>query len=509
MTTTPLLDEVDAGRDAAPIAAPSGAAPHHRAHWWVLIIACLAQLMVVLDATIVNIALPTAQADIGFSNDNRQWIVTGYALAFGSLLFVGGRLGDLVSRKTMMLVGLVGFAGFSALGGTATTFGVLVTARVGQGVFGAILAPTALALITTTFTEARERGRAFAVYGALSGAGGAIGLVLGGALTEYASWRWCLYVNIPIAVLALLGVLFLLPRGARDDGARERGIDLPGAVLSVAGLVALVYGLGTAESDGWTSATTLGFIGAGLLLLVGFVVVERRVAHPLLPLGVVPDRNRGGSFLAIGLSAIGMFGVFLFLTYFMSTVLGFKPFPTGLAFLPMIGGLMVSAQTAPMVVARLGTKIPVIVGFSIAALGMLWFTRLDLTSSYASGVLPGLIVVGLGLGFVFPPAMSGATDRVDPHHAGVASAGVNTFQQIGGSIGTAVLSALASSAATSYLVGRDATDPLVQAQAGMESYTRVFLASAIVFAAGAVVAGLLLRHGALDRDPAAEAVVAH
>jgi Na+/melibiose symporter-like transporter len=204
-----------------------------------------------------------------------------------------------------------------------------------------------------------------------------------------------------------------------------------------------------------------------------------------------------------------MFGVFLFLTYFMSTVLGFKPFPTGLAFLPMIGGLMVSAQTAPLVVARLGTKVPVIVGFSVAALGMLWFTRLDLTSSYASGVLPGLIVVGLGLGFVFPPAMSGATDRVDPHHAGVASAGVNTFQQIGGSIGTAVLSALASSAATSYLVGRDATDPLVQAQAGMESYTRVFLASAIVFALGAVVAGLLLRHGALDRDPAAGVVVAH
>jgi EmrB/QacA subfamily drug resistance transporter len=505
----PGLQVAEPAADAV-IPAPRGAdrpVDHSSARWWILAVACLAQLMVVLDATIVNIALPTAQADIGFSNDNRQWIVTGYALAFGSLLLVGGRLGDLIGRKTTFLVGLVGFAGASAIGGTATSFELLVSARAGQGVFGALLAPAALSLLTTTFTNPHERGRAFAIFGALSGAGGAVGLILGGALTEYLSWRWCLYVNLPIAVVAIVGGYLLLPRQARDQDAH--GLDIPGSVLSVFGLVSLVYGLGKAESDGWTSGVTLGFIGAGLILLALFTWVETRVAGPLLPLGVLLDRNRGGSYLSIGFVGAGMFGVFLFLTYYLSTVLGFKPLPTGLAFLPMIVGIVISAQIAPNIVERIGVKVPVTAGFVIAAAGMFWFTRLQVDSTYVVHVLPGLIVVGLGLGQVMAPAMSAATDRVDPEHAGVASAGVNTFQQIGGSIGTAVFSAIAASAASSYLAGKNAADPIVQAHAALDSYTSAFLWSGVVFAIGAVISVVLLRHGALVRDPDAPPTMAH
>ena len=505
----PGLQIAEPAADAV-IPAPRGGdrpVDHSSARWWILAVACLAQLMVVLDATIVNIALPTAQADIGFSNDSRQWIVTGYALAFGSLLLVGGRLGDLLGRKTTFLVGLAGFAGASAIGGTATSFELLVTARAGQGVFGALLAPAALSLLTTTFTNPHERGRAFAIFGALSGAGGAVGLILGGALTEYLSWRWCLYVNLPIAVVAIVGGFLLLPRQVRDKDAH--GLDIPGAVLSVAGLVGLVYGLGNAESDGWTSGGTLGFIIAGVVLLAVFVWVETRVASPLLPLRVVLDRNRGGSYLSIGFVGAGMFGVFLFLTYYLSTVLGFKPLPTGLAFLPMIVGIVISAQIAPNIVERIGVKVPVTAGFVIACLGMLWFTQLEINSSYVVHVLPGLIVVGLGLGQVMAPAMSAATLGVDPEHAGVASAGVNTFQQIGGSIGTAVFSAIAASAASSYLTGKNAADPIVQATAGLHSYTAAFFWSAVVFGAGALISAVLLRHGALVRDPDAPPTIAH
>ena len=476
--------------------------------WWVLAVVALAQLVVVLDATIVNIALPTAQADLGFGNDARQWIVTAYALAFGSLLLLGGRLADLFGRKLLFLVGLTGFAVASAVGGAAEGFGMLVTARAAQGVFGALLAPAALSLLTVTFAEGRDRGRAFAIFGAISGAGGAVGLILGGALTEYLSWRWCLYVNVPIAVAAIVGAVVVLPRReARAAGAP--GFDVPGTVLSVAGLVSLVYGLGTAETDGWTSGTTLGFIGAGLVLLAAFVLVELRVAHPLLPMRVVTDRTRGGAFLAIGLVGAGIFAVFLFLTYFMSTVLGFEPLPTGLAFLPMIFSLMMSAQVAPTVVARIGVKVPVTLGFAVAAAGLLLFTRLGVDSGYWTGVVPGLVVVGLGIGFVMAPAFSAATLGVRAEDAGVASAAVNTFQQIGGSIATAVLSAVAASAAADALVGVDPSGPAALLEASVSSFTTVFAWSAAILAAGAVLSALLLPHGAIERDPDAAPVLAH
>jgi EmrB/QacA subfamily drug resistance transporter len=498
--------DVDPGGSPTPETSSGGSGSVRR--WWVLGVVALAQLVVVLDATIVNIALPTAQADLGFGNDARQWIVTAYALAFGSLLLLGGRLADLLGRKPLFLVGLAGFAVASAVGGAAEGFGLLVTARAAQGVFGALLAPAALSLLTVTFAEGRERGRAFAIFGAISGAGGAVGLILGGALTEYLSWRWCLYVNVPIALAAIIGALVVLPRREpRAEGAP--GLDVPGTLLSVAGLVSLVYGLGTAETDGWTSGTTLGFIGAGLVLLAAFVVVELRVAHPLLPMRVVTDRTRGGAFLAIGLVGAGLFGVFLFLTYFMSTVLGFEPLPTGLAFLPMILSLMVSAQFAPTVVGRIGVKVPVVLGFVVAAAGLLLFTRLGVDSSYWTGVVPGLVVVGLGIGFVMAPAFSAATLGVRAEDAGVASAAVNTFQQIGGSIATAVLSAVAASAAADALVGVDPSDPAALLEASVGSFTTVFGWSAAILAAGAVLSALLLPHGAVERDPEAPPVLAH
>jgi EmrB/QacA subfamily drug resistance transporter len=490
----------------APAAAPATGGDRRR--WLVLGVVALAQLMVVLDATIVNIALPTAQADLGFGNDSRQWIVTAYALAFGSLLLVGGRLADLLGRKPVFLVGLVGFALASAVGGAADGFGVLVAARGAQGVFGALLAPAALSLLTVTFAEGRERGRAFAVFGAISGAGGAIGLILGGALTEYLSWRWCLYVNIPIAVAAVVGAFLFLPRrGTRAPDAP--GLDVPGAVLSVAGLVSLVYGLASAETDGWSAGSTLGFIAAGLVLLSVFVVVETRVAHPLLPMRVVTDRTRGGAYVAVGLVGAGMFGVFLFLTYYLTQVLGYEPLPTGVAFLPMIVALTIAAQTAPVLVNRVGVKIPVAVGFAVGALGMLVFTTLDVDSGYWSRVFPGLVVVGFGIGLVIAPAFAASTLGVRPDDAGVASAAVNTFQQIGGSIATAVLSALAAAAATDALVGVDPSDPAALLQASVSSYTTVFAWSAGIFAAGAVVCGLLLPHGAVQRDPESAPVMAH
>lgn len=479
-----------------------------RRRWLVLGVVALAQLMVVLDATIVNIALPTAQADLGFGNDSRQWIVTAYALAFGSLLLVGGRLADLVGRKPVFLVGLVGFALASAVGGAANGFGVLVAARGAQGVFGALLAPAALSLLTVTFAEGKERGRAFAVFGAISGAGGAIGLILGGALTEYLSWRWCLYVNIPIAVAAVVGALVFLPRrSTRAPGAP--GLDVPGAALSVAGLVSLVYGLASAETDGWSAGSTLGFIAAGLVLLAAFVAVETRVAHPLLPMRVLTDRTRGGAYVAVGLVGAGMFGVFLFLTYFLTQVLGYEPLPTGVAFLPMIVALTIAAQTSPAIVNRIGVKVPVAAGFVVGALGMLILTLLDVDSDYWIGVFPGLVVVGLGIGLVIAPAFAASTLGVQRDDAGVASAAVNTFQQIGGSIATAVLSALAAAAATDALVGVDPGDPAALLQASVSSYTTVFAWSAGIFAAGAVICGLLLPHGAVRTDPDAAPVVGH
>jgi EmrB/QacA subfamily drug resistance transporter len=474
--------------------------------WWILAIVGIAQLMVVLDATIVNIALPSAQEALHFSDDARQWIVTAYALAFGSLLLLGGRIGDLFGRRPTFIVGLIGFAAASAIGGAAQSFGVLVAARALQGAFGALLAPAAPSLLTTTFTDPSERGRAFGIFGAIAGGGGALGLLLGGLLTEHLSWRWTLYVNLAFAIPAALGALVFLQRQVRTAAPR---IDVPGALTAFSGLFALVYGFSQAETHGWGSATTVAFLAAAVVLLGAFVMIERRAAHPLLPLRVVLDRNRGGSYLAVGIVGIGMFGVFLFLTYYLQQTLGFSPVQTGLAFLPMIGGVMVTATASTAaLLPRIGPRPLATLGMALSAAGMVLLAQLGVDSTYAAHVLPGLMLIGVGLGFVMAPAMNTATLGVDAADAGVASATVNTMQQIGGSIGTALLSTLAASATSSYVAGRQPSADVV-AQAAVHGYTTAFWWAAAIFAAGAVVCALLLRGGAPQLEPSAEPVLVH
>lgn len=469
--------------------------PHHERRWLILAVLGLAQLMVVLDSTIVNIALPTAQHALHFSNADRQWIVTGYALSFGSLLLIGGRLSDLLGRKRALVTGLAGFAGASALGGFSTSFAMLLGARVLQGGFGALLAPAALSLLTTTFTDPAERGKAFGIYGAIAGGGGAIGLLLGGVLTSYASWRWTLFVNLAIAAVAVPAASTLLHH---SRPATREPIDLPGVATATAGLFSLVYGLSHAETTSWTDTVTLSFLAAAVLLLVAFVAVERRVASPLLPLRVVLDRNRGGSLLAMFTAGAGMFGVFLFLTYYLQGTLHYSPVLTGIAFLPMIGALIVAAQVATIVLLpRIGPRPLVPSGMLLAAVAMVLLTQIGLTSGYSTHILPALLLLGVGFGLIMAPAMNTATLGIDPRDAGVGSAMVNTSQQVGGSIGTALLNTLAAGAVTSFVLGHHTTvaGADLVAQATLHGYRVAFVWSAVIFVTGAAASLLLLRGG--------------
>ncbi|GAA4878212.1 MFS transporter [Actinomycetospora straminea] len=390
---------------------PADASPDRR-RWLILAVIGIAQLMVILDNSIVNIALPSAQADLGFDDAQRQWVVTAYALAFGSLLLLGGRLSDLVGRKRAFLVGLVGFAAASVLGGLAPGFELLVAARALQGVFGALLAPAALSLLTTTFTEGRERARAFGVFAALAGSGAAIGLLLGGALTQYVDWRWCMYVNAVFAAVAFVGASLLLPAHPVEHRPR---LDVVGTVLASAGLFGVVYGFAGAETDGWSSPLVSAFLAAGLVLLVAFVGVQRRVRAPLLPLRVVTDRFRGGSFLTILVLTTGMFAVTLFLAYTLQQVFGFSPLVTGVAFLPMVASIVTAANTVPSyLLPRTGPKPLVVLGMLLGAGGLFWFSFLTPTSGYASHVLGPLVMIGLGTGTAMSTSINTATYGVDP-----------------------------------------------------------------------------------------------
>lgn len=474
---------------SSPVSA--SAAPSRR-RWLTLAIVGIAQLMVVLDATVVNIALPSAQADLGFSDGDRQWVVTAYSLAFGSLLLLGGRLSDLFGRKRTFIVGLIGFAAASALGGAAPDFGVLVAARALQGVFGALLAPTALAVLTTTFTIPKERARAFGVFGAIAGAGGAVGLLLGGFLTEALDWRWNLYINVAFAIAAIVGTLIFVGR-VESDGPRPR-LDLPGTVLVSAGLFGVVYGFAQAETAGWGSPLSWIPLTAAVVLLTAFVLWQRRAGHPLLPLAILTDRNRSAAYLAILIAGASMFGIFLFVTYFLQATLRFSPIQTGLAFLPMVAMLVLAAQLSTnLLFPRLGAKVMVPIGMVLGAGGMLLLTRLTVDSVYASDVLPGLVLLGLAMGSIMPASMQTATLGVDRHFAGVASAMVNTSQQVGGSIGTALLNTIAATATTAYLTDHLSDGPSAIGPAAVAGYTTAFTWGAAFFAGGAVVAALLFR----------------
>jgi EmrB/QacA subfamily drug resistance transporter len=465
--------------------------PQNSRRWWVLVVIGIAQLMIVLDSTIVNIALPQAQRDLGFANSDRQWIVTAYSLAFGSLLLLSGRLGDLFGRKWTFISGLVGFAVVSAIGGAAPDFAVLVSARALQGVFGALLAPSALSLLATTFTEPTERRKAFAIFGAIAGGGGAVGLLLGGVLTSYLSWRWCLYVNLLFASVAVAGGLKLLTNPPVTHRPR---LDLPGTILASTGLFGIVFGFSEAQTHSWGNPTTVVSLIAGLALLVAFVQVQRTVANPLLPLRVVLNRSRGSAYLAIGFTFLAAFGLFLFLTFFLQNVRGFSPIKTGVAFLPLPVGIVLGSTVSNIkLLPRFGSRKLMVSGLLLACIGMTWLARLNADSTYGPHVLPSLILLGLGFGCVIAPSFNNATQGVDFKDAGVASAMVNTMQQVGGSVGTALLSTFAAHATANYLAAHT-HGPVTAAltgRAATHGYSVAFAISAGVFLVAAVIVGSL------------------
>ena len=478
--TPPTTSEVARAAPAAPPALP------HR--WLALVFIALAQLMVVLDATIVNIALPSAQSALHVSDASRQWVITGYTVAFGGLLLLGGRIADRFGRKRTMLAGLAGFAAASALGGAATSLELLVAARALQGAFAALLTPTALSLLAVTFTEPRERATAFAVYGSIAGSGAAIGLLLGGALTQFLSWRWCLYVNVPIAAVAAAGAWRLLPGG---PGSQRGGrFDVAGVLVGSGGLVAVIFGCAQAVSLRWSSAEVLGLLVGGAVLLAAFVVRERTAASPLLPLQIVLQRSRGGMYLAVLLSMAGLLGAFLFITYYLQVVLHYSPLEAGLAFLPVT----VSSQLGSWLVARrLMPRVPpralVAPGLLVAAAGVALLTQLrpDATS-YFTVVLPAELLLGAGIACAMVTAFSNATLGVARALSGVASAAVNTAQQIGASVGVAVLNSVAAGATAAYLV----THPTGREAALVHGFTGATAWAALILVAGAVVAALLI-----------------
>jgi EmrB/QacA subfamily drug resistance transporter len=483
--------------------------------WLALGVIAVAQLMIVLDASIVNIALPSAQKDLNISDADRQWVVTAYTLAFGGLLLLGGRIADFAGRKRVFVIGLVGFAVASALGGIASSAGLLYAARGLQGLFAALMAPAALSILSVTFTEGKERATAFGVFGAISGGGAAIGLILGGVLTEYASWRWCLGVNVPIALLAAYAATRVV-RESRAEGNTK--YDIPGAVLVSLGLVSLVYGFTEAAKEknpgkstevlGWTDSSTLMFLGLAVVLLIAFVLWERRTAHPLLPLRVALDRNRGGSYLVFLFIGAGLFAMFLFLTFYFQATLGYSPLRSGFAFLPFSIGIIAGAGVISQLLPKYGPKPIMVPGLVAASIGMLLLTQITQDTSYWTHILPSLILMSVGMAAVFIPASSTALVGVGSHDAGVASALLNTSQQVGGSLGTALLNTLYAGAVTTFLADNmngSANPKAVASDALVHGYHVAFFWGAMMLIAALVVAVLLI-NAKKDDIPAEGAV---
>ncbi|WP_407566332.1 MFS transporter [Streptomyces sp. 184] len=488
-----------AGSAAGPDPGAAGATEADPKRWLILVVICIAQLMVVLDATIMNLALPSAQEDLEFSLANRQWIVTAYALAFGSLLLFCGRLVLIFGLKRSFLVGLVGFATASAIGGAAGSFEMLVGARVGQGVFAALLAPATLTLLSTTFTDPKEKGKAFGAFGAVAASGAGIGLIIGGALTSGLSWRWCMFVNLLFAGVALLGAGLPLGSKGGPQGPRAK-LDVPGVVLVSGAMFCIVYGFSNAANEDWSTPKTWGFLVAGVVLLLGFAGWQTRAPHPLLPPRVVLDRNRGGAYLLMLLVGAGVFGFFLFLIYYMQTTLDYSAITSGVALLPMVVLTAVAVNVGNIkIMPKYGPKPLVIAGLTLNALGTAWLTTVDVDSSYATTLLGPILIFGFGMGFIFAAALQTGTTGVRPQDAGIASASIQVGQQLGGSIGTALLNTIAASAITDYLTEHSQgppTEELVQL-AAVDSYVTVFWWCAGLFAAGAVICGLLIRSGPL------------
>ena len=487
--TTDLLSPVVPAEDQTP----------DPKRYWALAVIAVAQLMIVLDASVVIVALPSAQRALHISVANRQWVMSAYTLIFGSFLLLGGRVSDYLGRRRVFIIGLLGFAAASALAGLAQNSAMLFGARALQGGFAALMAPAALSILTVTFTETHERARAFGVYGAVAGSGAAIGLVLGGVLTQYASWRWTLLINVPVALVAAVAARSVV----RESRVEVRhSYDLPGALTSTAGLFLLVYGFTMVTSHGWGSVLVESLLGGALVLLSAFFVIEMRSTHPLLPMKVLLERNRGGSFLASLLVGFALLGTFLFLTYFLQGILGYSALRTGFAFLPFSGGIIFGATLASRLLPRIGARNLMVTGLSIAAAGLVWFTRLGVDSSYLSHVLAPEILVSVGMGLAFVPMNSTSLFGVEEDSAGVASALVNTTQQVGGALGTAFLNTVAASATAAYLTSRVATTSVVRT-ATVHGFTSAFEVSAALLVGAAIVARVMV--GA-HRDPQEPAV---
>ncbi len=451
-----------------------------------LVVISASQLMVVLDATIVTVALPSIRTALHFSAVNLEWTISAYTLAFGGFLLLGGRLGDVFGRRRMFMVGISVFTVASLAGGFATTSGWLIATRAIQGIGGAISAPTALALIGETFPEGPSRTRAMGIYAAMSGAGGAVGLLLGGILTSALSWRWVLFVNVPIGVLVVLMAPRVLARSERRADTR---LDLPGSVTATAGMTALVYGLVRAPVDGWADPITYASFAVAFVLLVAFVVIEVRSDHPTLPLGLLADRNRSASYVVMFTMAGGIFAIFFFLTLYLQTAKGYSPFKAGLAFFPFSVGIAATSQIVAKLMRRFPPRLFVTLGPLLASLGLFWLSRLNVQSSYVNGVLGPILVLAIGMGLTFVPLVLGVTSGVQPGELGIASAVLNTAQQVGGTLGLAILVTIAADATRNTL--SSAATPQSQQQArdlalsaSLHGYTTAFVVGAgIAFAA--------------------------
>lgn len=464
---------------ASPATTASGARDHR---WTALVVIAIAQLMVALDATVVNIALPTAQSALGFSDAERAWVVTAYTSAVAGLLLLGGRIADRFGRRRAFLVGLVGFAASSALAGAAPSLGVLIAGRALQGVFAAVLTPTALSLIAITFTDGKERAKAFGVYGAVASSGAAVGLLLGGILTEYAGWRWCLFINVAIALVAFVVGRRALPHA---DGYDQARIDLVSGLLASASLAAIVYGCAQAATDGWGSDDVLVPLAGGLVGMALFLLRQHRTAQPILPLWVLADGPRLGAYFSVAAAVVGSFGMFLMLTYHFQAVLGWSPVRTGLAFLPLsvavsAGSYGLGSRLLPVVAPR----VLVVPGLLVAATGLFLLSGLTQDSGYLTRIMPAEVLLGIGMGCVFTPAISVATSGIDMRFAGVAAATANTFMQVGGSIGTAALNSIAVAATASAGIG---------AAALVHGFSVATLGAAILLVVAALAAAALVR----------------
>ena len=483
-----------------------------------LFVICAAQLMIVLDGTIVNIALPHIATDLAFSQANLQWVVTIYTLAFGGVLLLGGRLGDLYGRRRMFVWGVVLFTLASLVAGIAQNEAMMLAARTVQGLGGALAAPNALALITTTFPAGRERNRAMGVFAAMSGAGAAIGLILGGALTEV-DWRWNFFINLPIGAL----VAFFAQRILSESEDGRGSLDVPGAITSITGLSALVYGLTHAASTSWGDATTVTYLAVGAALLVAFVIIETRVAHPLLPMRIPGDRTRGTSYFVMLVVGAGMFAMFYFLGIYIQNILGYSPLKSGLAFLPFSVGIVVAAQVASFLIARVDPRWISGAGAAFATLGMWGFTHLTPQSTYAADLLPWIVVLAFGLGLIFVPLTLTAVHGVAHEDSSVASAVLNTMQQVGGTIGLATLSTIFVNNLNDKVAELTAKLPqggpapskeqlaaaqkLITDEAFTYGASRAYLVAAIMIAVGGLITlvALDVRHKELASDGAAPA----